>query len=428
MQSFGPAEPAKPQQYSVACSQGHRLHGMRGEGYLALRCPACGEGVFVLPRSPLPEPPAPGPQPRPHPARVGALEWDDQPITLTDPAPMAEPALAEEAEADIEWVDEEPQRAQAEVEIPEEYLTPQTGQAMAEPQAGTARTQGKPDGASLPAQAKAATSRPARRTAPRGATRPSHETNRGTTVPQMPVQPAIAVAEPFNLGEWFRRHRLAVIFLGVALIVIATVAIRIRQRRSQELPLVAEAGRIEGIPALDAGDFDTAHRKLAPAARAVRAMGGQYEGGDAILQAAEEAAILVQHSSRSLEEIMDEAARAEDEKAWQARFNDLYKGRTVIFDSNEVKYRILARRGTNNIRQGRIDIAGIRILESSPPQKGRSNAIFGARMASFTLEDGVWVLKFEPASVVVMTHWKALRADDPDWETEASSELAEGGP
>src|ERR1700722_7577278 len=53
-------EPETPVQYfNVLCASGHRVRGERTEGYQALRCPACGEGVFVLPRSPLPEPVAP---------------------------------------------------------------------------------------------------------------------------------------------------------------------------------------------------------------------------------------------------------------------------------------------------------------------------------------------------------------------------------
>src|SRR5207253_3557871 len=56
---WSPPEQAKPQYYSVACPEGHLLRGMRTEGYQALRCPECGQGIFVLPRSPLPDPPAP---------------------------------------------------------------------------------------------------------------------------------------------------------------------------------------------------------------------------------------------------------------------------------------------------------------------------------------------------------------------------------
>ena len=59
LRDLGTEPLAKVQYFNVACSSGHRVRGERTEGYQALRCPACGEGVFVLPRSPLPEPAAP---------------------------------------------------------------------------------------------------------------------------------------------------------------------------------------------------------------------------------------------------------------------------------------------------------------------------------------------------------------------------------
>lgn len=426
LQSFGPAEPPKPQHYSVACAQGHRLHGLRVEGYQALRCPTCGDGVFVLPRSPLPDPPAPGPPPRPQPAAIPRSEWDDEPVVFSDPAPMVEPALNEgEAEADIEWIDEQAQ-PQAEIEIPEEYAAPERGLAQSETPARPPRGPRGPDVRRAPERSAVAARTP-RRPGHQRVSRARGEADPGTIVPDLRARPTEGVAEPVKIADWFRKHRLAVVFLGVAVIVVATVAIRIRQRRRQELPLVAEVGRIEGLPALDQGDFDTAHRKLSAAARAVRAMGGQYEGGDVIVQGADEAAILIDLvPTRGLEEIMDEAARAEDEKAWQARFNDTYKGRTIFFDGNMLKYRMLSRRGANNIRVGRIETTGIRLLESAPPQKGLNTAIYGARLASLTLEKGEWVVRLDPESVVVMTHWKALQA--ANLETEENKEPAEESP
>ena len=97
------------QRFSVICPLGHRLAGQRTEGYQALRCPACGEGVFVLPASPLPEPVAP---PRPAPARTardGSRPVEEGPVELKDDAQVtvdyAEPDdLADEVE--IEWDDE----------------------------------------------------------------------------------------------------------------------------------------------------------------------------------------------------------------------------------------------------------------------------------------------------------------------------------
>src|SRR5581483_434348 len=75
--------PPRDQSFQVACSEGHRLRGERTEGYQALRCPSCGEGVFVLPRSPLPDPPLPAGEGR-----------SRHPVTAATQARMPEPELA----------------------------------------------------------------------------------------------------------------------------------------------------------------------------------------------------------------------------------------------------------------------------------------------------------------------------------------------
>src|SRR5438309_8062033 len=109
LKGFGPTEPARPQYYNVACAAGHRLHGQRTEGYQALRCPECGEGIFVLPRSPLPEPPAPPTARTRSPVSGRSSAIDDAPIALTDPpAPMGEP------EAEVEWLDPVPSPSRGE--------------------------------------------------------------------------------------------------------------------------------------------------------------------------------------------------------------------------------------------------------------------------------------------------------------------------
>src|SRR4051812_9629840 len=59
LQGLTTSPPPTVQYYDVVCPEGHRLRGQRTAGYQALRCPTCGEGIFVLPRSPLPEPPLP---------------------------------------------------------------------------------------------------------------------------------------------------------------------------------------------------------------------------------------------------------------------------------------------------------------------------------------------------------------------------------
>src|SRR5207248_1984237 len=80
---LSPSPPAKVQLYNVACPEGHRLRGERTVGYQALRCPACGEAVFVLPRSSLPEPPVPAPSSRARTSVTsGPLDLEPAPIAL----------------------------------------------------------------------------------------------------------------------------------------------------------------------------------------------------------------------------------------------------------------------------------------------------------------------------------------------------------
>src|SRR3954447_23687236 len=100
--------PKVPQLYQVACVAGHRLRGERTEGYQALRCPECGEGIFVLPRSPLPEPAAPpaARSPRPTLPATPAVR-DDEPVALSDP-PVLQHVVDDHADGEIEWIEPGP--------------------------------------------------------------------------------------------------------------------------------------------------------------------------------------------------------------------------------------------------------------------------------------------------------------------------------
>src|SRR6516164_8534156 len=87
LQDLATEPPGRVQYFNVRCASGHRVRGERTEGYQALRCPACGEGIFVLPRSPLPEPVAPA---RSSGRKVAAGGWvDEGPVELTDPGRVA---------------------------------------------------------------------------------------------------------------------------------------------------------------------------------------------------------------------------------------------------------------------------------------------------------------------------------------------------
>jgi hypothetical protein len=421
---LAPAIPARAQTFSVACPEGHRLTGQRTEGYQSLRCPTCGEGIFVLPRSPLPEPVAPAtatptkPRSRATPA---ALEYDDGPVALTDPLPAqaTEDLPGGEADGEIEWVDESGAEAPAVAKArPEDLAQEEIDERARASGRATARQDTQ-----------------ARKTA---GDRP-HRTRRRE------APPAEEAAEPepewVPLAERFRRHRNPLIFLAVALMVVATVAIRTWRTRRQDLPRVAELGRTEGLPALDAGKFDRAYQLLSEAKRAVLALGDAYQGAEAIKQGADEAAVIKQLVPNKLEDLLDEAARDEP-KEWQKSFDTLYKGRTVIVDAYvtavpdglgsgryELDYRIVPPGGDGGTPRsiGQIDLGGFRLLELTKPKKG-DRVTFGARLASFRfdLERERWLVGLDPESGVIMTHAKALEA--LGWPSSADGAPSEDQP
>ena len=397
MRGWGPAEPPRPQAYHVACASGHRLHGERGEGYQALRCPTCGEGIFVLPRSPLPDPPAPETREpsrgkgRPAASPVGL---DDGPIPLIDP-PAPRPIDDVPVDDDeIEWLEPEseadepaaskpaPREESPPVRVAFDVESVLADEVKAPPAAVPSATP-----TPQPARVRAAANRPRRPPADR------------------PERPTIAIEEPGGYGAWARRHRHALIFVGVAILVVGTVGMQLRRQRRQALPGIVERGRIEGLPALDAGEFDVARRILGEAARSVDALGGAVEGASEVRQGAAEAGIFVDLIPTSLEELVGEAARAENERAWAERFESLYRGRSILLDGQAAEYRILTRSGLNSNRVGRIETEGFPLLEPARP-----GIVIGARLESVGLVEGVWRVGLDPESGVVMTHWDALRA------------------
>lgn len=223
--------------------------------------------------------------------------------------------------------------------------------------------------------------------------------------------------------EWWRGRRNPLIFGGVALLVVGTFGFLSWRSRMAELPKIAEAGRVEGLAALDAGKFDKAHQLLSEAKRAVVSLGDAFEGAEAIKQGADEAAIITQLATASLEEILEQASRA-DPKEWTKEFERLYRGRSVIMDVHvtgvpngqgegayALDYRVF-RAGEGGAPQsmGRVDTTGFRLFELIKPKVG-DRLTFGARLGSFQFDGrDEWLVKFEPESGVIMTHAKALEA------------------
>ena len=403
-QGIGSLSEREVQHYGVVCPNGHRLRGERTEGYQAIRCPACEAGVFILAASPLPNPVAPAaarPR-RPAVAARTSTVVDEGPIELRD-ATEVSVELADHGspplDAEIIWEDEAPE------------------------------TQAPPPPVSTPSSPKAPRPdqpRSAPRERPRRAARPraAEASETAAAARQIAIDEAERPASR-------RNSRPFLIFGIVALVVVGTVALRIWRSHRQTLPLVAERGRVEGVPALEEGNFDKAHQLLSAARRAVDQLGGAVEGADQIRRAADDAAIFVNLVSESLEEMLDQAARTNPE-TWATRFESLHQGRTIVLDSRiqsapdspegryEIEYVVMPTGETTNFRgiggarperTARIDFNGFELFERFKPKVG-DRVLFGARLADFRFDveaDG-WVIRLQPKSGVFIHFDKALEA------------------
>ena len=418
MRGWGPTAPVQAQPYHVVCPLGHPLRGARTEGYQALRCPSCGAGIFVLPRSPLPIPTAP---PAQSISRQPALNEDggrdDMPIALSDP-PAMQDVEDFEPTGEIEWVDSAPDtdaKGLGDTDGPAEAASPlrsPTPPSSSKPVPDRGRVVGaRKEDTPTPTPARRRASRPPEE---KGASRPAAAVRR----PTVPVIPRA------SWGDWARQRRHKLLFLGVGLLVVGTVAIRAWRSSQLGLPEIAERGRTQGLEALEAGKFDTAHQLLSEASRAVDDLGGAIEGAEEIRQGAREAAIYNNLVPESLESLLAEAGRS-DPKEWASAFGNLYKGRAIILDvyitsvpdgarrlGHGLDYRIfLEGEGGRPMRVGRIDTTGLRIFDLSGPKVG-DRVQFAARLASFTFDPATeeWLVGLEPDSGVEMIHKRALQA------------------
>ncbi len=252
------------------------------------------------------------------------------------------------------------------------------------------------------------------------------------------------VIEPRRSSRRLALHTL--IFIVVPIVVVATIGWRVRQYRRQGYPLIAEEGRLKGIPALDEGNFDKAYQLLSAAKAAVDYLGGAVEDAEAIKSAAEEAEVFVNRCSRSLEDLLTEAGHTSPD-AWRSRFDALYKGQYIIFDTHilaqpvpgkspayELEYIVFPLGEASSFRRidlarperfGRIDLTGFQLFELARPQVG-DRVIFSAKLASFEYHSSTdeWLIGLESKSGVYIQHTKALEAlgwpgiSEPDSQVE----------
>ena len=439
LQDLGTEAPSKTQTFNLACASGHRVRGERTEGYQALRCPACGEGVFVLPRSPLPEPVAPPGVAEARRSRGrGRSPWvDEGPIELQEgqwggdgaeiiwddeqegaPPEGARPSMSGIAPEDLAAAEIEEARRAASVEDRADRPP-----RRAEGRGASTGAPARRPSAAKPAAARAGRARPER------------------AVAAAPDESPVAV-EPRRPRR--RGPRVGVIFLLLTVMILATVGWRILKNRRAQYPLIAERGRDEGIPALEAGEFDHAFQLLSDARSAVEGLGGAVDGADEIIQAARESAVFVDLCPESLEDLLAEAGRTGSED-WESKFDKLYKGRYYLFDSfilatpeqgaggYELGYVVFPPGEATRFgdpgqarpdRFARIDLSDFELFTKAPVPKSKGDPVtFGAKLRSIArdLERKHWVVRLVPSSGVYITHQGALKASG--WPDSESVEL-----
>jgi hypothetical protein len=429
LQGFKPSPPPSVQSYNVVCSEGHRLRGERTAGYQALRCSSCGESVFVLPRSLLPEPTIPATAaPRARPTVVaGRPERVSEPIRLVDP--QVRPDVAEsDLDAEVVWLDESAEGDRDESGVSEttdfEPFDPEVSlQEVATRNPRLPHDQ--PEDSTL--------SQPQTITPLRSRSKPKRTGSAGD-----PVRLVEETGRSFSPIDWARRRRTPLVLLAVGLLIVATVGVRRWRLHRQDLPRIAALGRLDGLAALDDGKFDKANQLLSEARRAVESLGDAVEGAAEIRQGAAEASIFISLVPERLETILDEAGRYNPTE-WPARFANMYAGRSILIDAHlssvpgasghgeyQLDYAVFPDGEGKPLRIARIDTTGFRLFQDARPKVG-DRIQMGARLASFLFDDRneEWRIGLEPSSGVFITHPRALEA--LGWPGIAEMPVGEGG-
>jgi hypothetical protein len=140
----------------------------------------------------------------------------------------------------------------------------------------------------------------------------------------------------------------------------------------------------------------------------------------ALKRSRQQAHLLADLSSESIGEIALHAARSQEDE-WQAQFQQRYKGpgkaNAVVFDMRVHRDGAGGYDHDWHVKAGeepaRLEIGDLTILHDLPLDQPR-RLLFGARLGKVAREqNGVWVIRFEPDSGVLLTDLDAARACCP---------------
>ena len=412
-------EPVEELRFQARCPAGHTIEGRRTTEFQAIRCPECGEGVFVLPTSWLPVPPVATVKELIPLHAVGQARMAPQVESDAEDSPESD-----EANNEVEH-QPTPPKSKRRREIPLKSHQPEVDQSdlSDDPAARYSVQPGSHvNAAELARLAQADADEKARRKV-RGESAGSDQEDQRRRRPASETDDD-ATDEPGEEIEETRSRRVLIprpspkvaIGVGVVLVIGLTVFFQLRQNRREQLPQLAQRGRTEGLQKLREGKFDEAKQILADAAAAYAEMNDRTEAARQITQAAREAAILADLVGRPLEEILDRYAAG---GTAVSEFEAIEQGRSIVVESRviatpekggkyDIDYRLAVGPGPASARPlGRLDLDSLTLMRDLKPNVG-DTLLIGARLRKLELGDDEWVVRLDPDSGVLMTNWDAL--------------------
>jgi len=223
-----------------------------------------------------------------------------------------------------------------------------------------------------------------------------------------------AAAQPPTSHRRLGRLVLVIVAGGLAAMALLFFVIKPYLRRSTSAradnPATVIRDRIEaGQQQLRSGNVHLALKELNAAAQEHERHPDSLNRDEyrALMQLRQESDLLANLLDHSLEEVLRQAMQHRDDEEWRAKFAD-YRGRWVVFDD------VLRRDATGSpmlafyvVRAGEVDarvaLEDLPLLRQLPLDLGQ-RWLFGARLASCRREEGgVWVLRFDPDSAVLLT-------------------------
>ncbi len=226
---------------------------------------------------------------------------------------------------------------------------------------------------------------------------------------------------PRRRDPW--RAPLVAAALTAVFVVAIYLVVLLQWKRSGPAPAaISEAGQVRQH--IEAGHQKLAEGRFYKALEELNVALRLHDQAPGLLSAAENRQLQLLHQqtelltrllSPSLQEILREACEVRHEEEWQARFNDEYRGKAVVFDDvvrrDEHGVPMLhvyeVRVGMETARVALEDLMLLRQLPREPPQR----LLFGVRLASLAREKGGrWVFRLQPDSAVLLTDPGAVAA------------------